>query len=201
MKRFISVFLLLAFCLSVPLVAFAAEPEEYIFEMMPPVSMLDDYDFIREATFYCAYDGVLPEGVYDVFLFDNRDLIQADSSVIISYSYDSGLPVAVFTIPFVYNGYPVSFSCTLADYTSNDGSSVLFPELVGDDSFSLPEGSYIKFVPKDFDISLTDYVSSDSLAPLLDEIVVLLPVVMVVIVGYIAIRKALQWLQGVLHNS
>lgn len=44
-------------------------------------------------------------------------------------------------------------------------------------------------------------VSADMLQGVLDELVALLPVVIPVMIGFIGLRKAISFLQGVLHSA
>ena len=44
-------------------------------------------------------------------------------------------------------------------------------------------------------------VSADMLQGVLDELIALLPVVIPVMIGFIGLRKAISFLQGVLHSA
>ncbi len=48
---------------------------------------------------------------------------------------------------------------------------------------------------------LSAIVTADMLSGVLDEIVGLLPVVIPVMIGFIGLRKGIQFLQGVLHSA
>lgn len=49
--------------------------------------------------------------------------------------------------------------------------------------------------------SLATIVTADMLGGVLDEIVALLPVAIPVMIGFIGLRKAISFLQGVLHSA
>lgn len=48
---------------------------------------------------------------------------------------------------------------------------------------------------------LASVVTGEMLSGVLDEIVALLPVVIPVMIGFIALRKGISFLQGVLHSA
>ena len=48
---------------------------------------------------------------------------------------------------------------------------------------------------------LSGVVTAEMLSGVLDEIVALLPVVIPVMVGFIALRKGISFLQGILHSA
>lgn len=48
---------------------------------------------------------------------------------------------------------------------------------------------------------LSAIVTADMLGGVLDEIIGLLPVVIPVMIGFIALRKGISFLQGVLHSA
>lgn len=48
---------------------------------------------------------------------------------------------------------------------------------------------------------LASVVTGEMLSVVLDEIVALLPVVIPVMIGFIALRKGISFLQGVLHSA
>lgn len=49
--------------------------------------------------------------------------------------------------------------------------------------------------------TLSSIVTADMLGGVLDEIVAILPVVIPVMIGFIGLRKAISFLQGVLHSA
>lgn len=49
--------------------------------------------------------------------------------------------------------------------------------------------------------TLSKIVTADMLGGVLDEIIGLLPVVIPVMIGFIGLRKAISFLQGVLHSA
>lgn len=49
--------------------------------------------------------------------------------------------------------------------------------------------------------TLSSIVTADMLSGVLDEIVGLLPVIIPVMIGFIGLRKAISFLQGVLHSA
>lgn len=48
---------------------------------------------------------------------------------------------------------------------------------------------------------LKDVVTADMMSGALDEIIGLLPVVIPVMIGFIALRKGISFLQGILHSA
>lgn len=88
MKYVISFATIIAFCLTFPLTVSAAETNFYDFEIMPSVSMLDDYDFESSNICTAMYEGHLPEGLYNIFLLDNGSLL-AKYEIPVSVTYDS----------------------------------------------------------------------------------------------------------------
>lgn len=48
---------------------------------------------------------------------------------------------------------------------------------------------------------LSTVVTSDMLAGVLDEVVALLPVCIPVMIGFIALRKGISFIQGILHSA
>lgn len=77
--------------------------------------------------------------------------------------------------------------------------TILRPSLDGNPVAYL--GATIEFIPVGPSISLSDYLSADTLPAIFNEITALLPIALGVIVGYIAIRKGIAYLQNFLHSS
>ena len=90
MKRIFFLLVALILCVSVLAVpAFAAEPDEYIFEVFEPVSLYSDYEFFPIGSSYtsAACEHRLPEGSYDVYVFDDNEQRLFCGSVTVDYSY------------------------------------------------------------------------------------------------------------------
>lgn len=48
---------------------------------------------------------------------------------------------------------------------------------------------------------LADIVTADMLGGVLDEVIALLPVCIPVMIGFIALRKGISFIQGILHSA
>lgn len=111
--------------------------------------------------------------------------------VTLSNGYDSlNLYVCILTDPYFIT-YWVNDQPFFAEGDSTEYSVEKF----------LYDGLSITFTPVYESPSLADYVTADTLPNVLNEIISLLPLVLGVLVGYIAIRKGISYLQSFLHNS
>lgn len=69
------------------------------------------------------------------------------------------------------------------------------------DGESVFEGDTLTFIPAYEDPSLSDYIPADTFPNVFNEIISLLPIALGALVGFIAIRKGIAYLQNVLHSS
>lgn len=198
MKRVLCV---LHLALIVPLLLIpASASEEYVFEWLNPEVMFLDYSFPLLEGCMFVFDGELPLGSYDISSVSSGVSISGclhyDELIFLEDQYDLPFWGAECALTVVVD----QMACDVlfcAFYIPDDGFTVIVP--VGDLSFD----GYVDFlvltsvVPA---LSLVDYVSGDSIACVLDQVVALLPVVLAVLVGYIAVRKVFAWIQGFLHE-
>ena len=203
MKRLCSIIMVLLLCLAMAVPVFAVAPEEYVFELLPSISMLDSFRFDLDGRSF-FYEGYLPAGSYDVKWVYNC----GDSRGEVSYC---SLSPAVVLYDSLYEGYPCS-SFTVAfdgvlteslDFIVVDGFASIGVTILALYE-SLPDDhvyAYFVFTPVNGDFSLADYFNADTLAATLDHLIALLPVILAVIVGYIGLRKAIAWLMSVMRSS
>lgn len=200
MKRVLCVLLL---ALIVPLLLIpASAAEEFLFERLPQDVMLfsSDYEFLYQDGFFVC-PGQVPSGDYSVSFpaypglsfelsVSYSDMVPVSDAVslpgcVIDWaipSDDVAIPVSVL---IVYSE-EMDFTC-LAVVPVNDNVNFDFSSF-----YSVLLTSVFPF--------LTEVVTSDSLHGVFNELVSLLPVVLVVLVAYIAVRKGFAWIQGFLHE-
>ena len=65
----------------------------------------------------------------------------------------------------------------------------------------MPAITMLSEVPGAASSGLSNVVTAEMLSGVLDEIIGLLPVVVPVMIGFIALRKGISFLQGVLHSA
>lgn len=206
MKRFVVLFLTLILCVSVLAVpAFAAEPDEYIFEIFEPVSLYADYEFFPTGSTYtsAACQHRLPEGLYDVYVFDFDDgdgFVLLCDSVTVDYSYLHEMEDA--TVPYSLSLVDLDgYTYELCIYDMYDVYGVTMLALFHEDT-TLEIMVTVKFVPVDTgSLSLSDYISPDILGNVLTEVIAVLPIAILVLVAYIAIRKGIFFLLSFLNKS
>ena len=203
MKRLCSIIMVLLLCLAMAVPVFAAEQQEYVFELMPSISMLGSFDFVYDGgSFY--YEGRLPEGMYQVtFCWYPSSVVSfnvMDEPVCINYSTEfEGFFASVHCFTLSNAIETVSFDFFLVDSYSELGASVLLCDFpVDSTSYGNP---YFVFTPIENSWKLADYFNVDTLAATLDHLIALLPVILSVIVGYIGLRKAIGWMLSVLRSS
>ena len=201
MKRFFVLFVAVLFCASVLVVpVFASDPTEYVFEFMPDIALYRDYVFTREGE-KAFYEGRLPEGTYNAFIFsDGGWLPFGISPVTVQYSMED-----------VQYGFRYCFT----DVSFADGSRITFLvadtyDLIGASVFVVYsfegrvalDGLMFKLVPVGgSSVSISDYVSSDILSGVLDNVLALVPACLFVVISYLGIRKAVVFLRDVLHAA
>ena len=185
--------------------AMAAEPQEYVFEIMPPMSLLDDFNFNTDGELSAFYEGPIPEGLYNVYIYEDDSLILASLSPIsVKYSWSQidgvDFLTSCSTVPYSdgmsYNSYVVD----ALDYYGLTLFELGTPNYVG-----VYVGTSVKFVSvKETTLpagKFADLINADTLATSFDCLISLLPVVLAVIVGYIGLRKAIAWLMSVMRSS
>ena len=149
-------------------------------------------------------DTLPPEGTYWVTFYSSQGDFSITSAQPIEISYAvSGESLTHFwegEFIFYEDGSCVAFPIVVAR-SLQSGSFVNVASLLGDNEAIVFEGDTLTFTPVYESPSITDYVSADTLPVIFDEITALLPIALGVIVGYIAIRKGIAYLQSFLHNS
>lgn len=110
MKRLFPIAIVLLFCIGMSVPAIAAEPQEYIFEIMPPISLLGDFNFNTDGDLSAFYEGQIPEGLYNVYIYEDDSLILASLS-----------PISVKYSWVQINGVDFLTSCSTVPYS--DGMS------------------------------------------------------------------------------
>lgn len=152
---------------------------------------------------YGVVDFLLPEGTYNVeFRFEGDGQIISvpsyapveitySSNIDFSYYFEGGILVTEADGTQVQ---PYLYICSL------DGGSSIY-RIVSDGVDFLMPGYFVVFTPVYESPSLTDYITADTPLNVLNEVISLLPIALGVIVGYIAIRKGISYLQSFLHNS
>ena len=144
-------------------------------------------------------------GYYQLFFYTNnigqhdcRLLLETVDPVYLDY-----LPFGPHTISVDFLVHDDSYSHIDGLYFFSDGNgsnrfwlAVSGKEYQNSDTVTL----YVSRVPAP-PVSITDFVSSDMMSGVLDQVVSMLPVVLVVIIGFIAVRKGISFLRGFLAGS
>lgn len=210
MKRALCVLLLLALTVPVLLIP-ASAAEEYVFEWINPEVMMlgDSYDFATaEGDTFFAYAGLVPEGTYtlsfqywdaaeglEIFVIDPLTLVYEDT--VDGLCASCTVLVEVRHGDYVESGYFEVFVCQLGS-----NSLLVFREPGATENFSFGDVvSVVVLTPVVPVPSLSHVISSDFLDGVLNEIIVLFPVVLVVLISYISIRKGLAWIRDLLHGA
>ena len=192
--------LLVLSILSVPVFA-AEKQEEYVFDsvdkiadFMPPGNYIMTVERDgRKETMPIAFKEVSRKESEDSYTY----ILQSGSVPFLEEIFAAEQMDSLHLIVCVRSPSQSQHIGATLGLTSSDGRSA--QGLYGD--------YYFSFVPVDSSgsgassISLADYISSESFSSLLDQIISLLPVVLAVIVGYIALRKAIAWLMSVMRSS
>lgn len=185
--RVLAVFaaVLLIMTLSVP--TFAAT--SYTFSVI-------DYD--GEALHVCY--SPLPQGLY----YLEFDGIRTSSPINVIYDSTDGPPTCIVDDTFDFGVFSKSATVSIRlDGTFVSGEFVADRTLVGiviNDRFMPFEG--LMFIPAESEIvHLSDYVPVDTLPTVFNEIISLLPLALGALIGFIAIRKGIAYLQNFLHSS
>ena len=206
MKRYLCFVLILVLICPCFLVGVSAATT-YTFEVMPPTSIYDDYDFTFSADGVAFYSGQVPSGTYNVILHVSEDhelsSLVSDSPVIVDYvSSFENAPTAMFDVSFSGDsfGYAV-VGCVLVDFFLTEGFSALFLTL-NESEYLLPEGSVVELVSVDDEsVHLSEFVTTDMVDSVFFEILAVLPVVVCGVVLLLSTRKGIAFLQSFLHDS
>lgn len=183
-------FILIVSILAVP--AFAADSSVYEFHFVGTSS--DAHLF--------SLENVVPEGFYVIsfyspsfgMVFDSLEPVEisyaynADNDFLLNYqSFSSAL--------FLYEGENIEFEFGLF----TDKSSYSFAGI----GLNVQEGFFedVILTLTPVSPSLSAVVNSDMMSGVLDEIVALLPAVLAVIVGFIAIRKGVSFIRGIVSGA
>ena len=210
MKRLFSVFMVLILCLAMAVPAFASEQEEHIFEIMPSISMLADFDFLPDSQIASVgvCEGFVPEGDYAVYIiFENEVLCSSISPVSIRYVIDDSNDCYVADFNVTFYEYSIDDVFTLGgrlyDFYDSLGSTILGFYLLDDSEsvFPITDGVCVRLVEINNSTQLSDFIIADNFMVLLDQLVSMLPVILAVLVGCIGLRKAIALLLDVLRSS
>lgn len=203
MKRAIVAAVCLALLLPVLAVVGYASTSYTFYRYEPATLYGETSDFFPddEDPIYFRYDGILPAGKYKVTVLGEID----------GHAYETTSEGDGINITSDGFAGPVSCSCYVDGVFTESivyDVNIFFEDELTFFSVSVDGGHIVvglftvaHFELVDDAVSLTDYVTAESMDAILDEVVALIPVVLTVIVGYIGIRKVISWLQGVLHNS
>ena len=198
MKRIFPVFLSLVLVFSFMLVTVSAS--ESIF--------LNSDDCFEYIGLYC-FPTLVPEGKYSAVLTD----FSGESFII--------EPFEVLYEPIVYEGLDLCFSSAVVTpfecygtlfnriefgYNMVDGNYVTFARLGHysnpNSGLSVAPSSSLELIPISSSAApLSAVVDGDMMSGVLDQVVSLLPVVLGILVAYIAIRKGIGFLRGFLAGS
>ena len=150
----------------------------------------------------------LPEGRYTMtFHIPDSEEIPIPGGDYVSEPFDVLFEGSDFLIrcpvaPVFTDDTLSQFKFYLCYYSSNP--EILVVQVPEGEEFSIYDGS-LPFTLTRVDLpstsSLSDLVDTDMVSGVLDQVVELLPVVLVVIVGYIAIRKGIDYLRSFLASS
>lgn len=205
MKRVLPFFAVLCLVLSLIFVPVQAA-DSYVFE----------YD-LESAEPYLLDGAYIPEGIYDVQL-----CFTIDSSI--DYSISSIDPIMIVYESTVVDGASVSVCEFTFDVINSVGDTSILAIICGafsdmsysaiafnssyNDSFKPLDpvsfnatSGYVVFTPVDTIPTLSGFVDSDVMSGVLDQVVVLLPIVLGVLVAYIAVRKGISFLCDFLSRS
>lgn len=211
MKRVLRVLLV---ALIVPVLLIPAHAGTgYVFERFDPDSIMlfGSFDFTAyPADHVFVYEGILADGLYTVsFVSESGSAGSLDSlgpfQVVFLYDENEDLwySSSVLSIPMLdSSGSVVGYVDAALVFAIFDGTTVSFLEL-GGSLADVDAYSYMTLTPVGSDPvpSLVDYVSADSMSAVLSEIVALLPVILTVLVGYVAVRKGISWIHGFISKT
>lgn len=195
MKRLVSIFIVILFCLALAVPALAAER----YEFYPVPMVLSEFNRLEGKEFFIS-DSIVDSGTYTFSCVLFGQTCVSEPFTLDFSNYDDGLdayacyvdliaPVGdvVHVIPVVFlqlGDYGTAFACL----DENGNQIDVLPEL---NCFVLAPVSY----------GLGSVVTGDLMHGVLDQLVSLLPVVLAVIVGCIGLRKAISWLLNMIRSS
>lgn len=201
MKKTVCILVCLVFLLSaLNVVAYASTV--YRFELFEPVALYGgDFDFgaLPENASAYVYDGILPEGKYQLSALLSLDGVDFRIDSADAFYYPGGNCVVDVEVLSLQDGSVVDRNLISFAFSNLGG----FTALVIDFGGTLLNNTMIPLVEFTAvpDLSLSSFLDADMLDGILDAVVALVPVVFGVIVGYIGLRKAIAWLQSVLHGA
>ena len=203
MKRTFFIVAAVVFLLPVLLLpAMAAES----YEFFPVGSTLNlDAEFSNYNELQFVYDGLLPEGEYYFTCDFHSDFAYTsiESDIFTVTFGPSPIPDydAFFnTIVHVSSSLHGGFECDVSLAYVGDFTGAMFFDPEDWVDMTKIDNVVLHRVSED-DEGLFSFITTDMMDLALGQVVTLVPVVFTVIVAYIGIRKAISWLQGVLHNS
>lgn len=193
MKRFIAVLAVFAlFLCLVPVPAQAAET--YVFT----------YD---ESLKWPTCDSIVPDGLYDVSLY----IVEPDGLFLYTCSvspvelvFNDPFSESFFVSPIIFYSeqYDDLFECLIVPQTYEGRYYFFFSDGKDDIFDSYEDFAFILTrVEESGSPSLSDVVDTDVLGGVLDQVASLLPVVLVVIVAYIALRKGIRFLRSIMAGA
>lgn len=222
MKRILCVTLALLLLFPILLLpAAAAEPEEYVFEYVEPLALMsDDYDFDAYGSYYrCS--SLIPEGYYrlqviledkylsPVFYFTPAPLVPGEPGG--TYNSESYFSPVLFpeVVSLSFDGNllrnkNVSFEYYSSVFVMSAGSkyysTISFLRNEGSSTFFL-SNAVVSMISVDIiSENLSGSLSSEPYAAF-SEILSLLPIVLPVVVSFIAIRKAISYVRSKVNGS
>ena len=225
MKKILCLFLaLLILCPILLLPASAAEPEEYVFHYMEPIMVLsDDFDFSEsDSSSLYNYAGHLPDGKYIVRIINSNGEEYVSPEFVVTFPgwqtrtslrsklfstprlSDSVLLPVIRTAPFFVLRFNRStVEDTVASSTSFYITYTNSDEFTTYDSFgSLREGYSVTFIriPPPVLEKVSNIISENPSA-VFSHIISLLPIVLPVLVGFIGIQKAIEFVRDKVNKA
>lgn len=204
MKRVLVVCLALALILPVLAVS-ALAATSHVFYPMESVSVLDDTssDFFGKGFYSFVIDSLLPDGLYNISIIRGSTVTYyTPDPVAISFSGGSPLTFSQ-DVAFLASGSRLVDLGVRLSY-GDDGGTYLSIFEYGAQMTTL-DADYIRFdlveTAESAPAFLSAVVTPEMLDGVLGQVVALLPVVLVVIVGYIALRKGVAYIRSVLKKA
>lgn len=162
-----------------------------------------DYSFVFDSdmgdSWFCSE--FIPEGRYKVLLGDYS------SDVTIGYHSNSADGYTYYTSDDFYIGFGgIELDCYLYCFAGDDssGSFVYINNYESLFNLEVPDLIFTSISvekPSNVSSKFSDIISGIGLNGVFSEVVSLLPVLLVVLIGFIGVRKAVSWLISVLRNS
>lgn len=165
-----------------------------------PVLAADDYYFgASGVTSFVCYDFV-PEGSYYAVAYCDG-VASKSAPFVVSYEYDRfGSGNAAVPIEWGFTGAVKSYVLQIANASSASTEIYVF-DFEADDNMRSSVLDGIALFPASAPLAVSDVVDSEMIGGAMAEVVSLLPIVLVVVVGFIGLRKGLSWLSAVLRGA